>query len=387
VNKIKVLVVDDAVVVRRIISNVLDDDPTLEVAGVAANGKIALDKIARLKPDIITLDIEMPVMDGLQTLIELRKLYPALPVIMFSTLTERGATATLDALALGANDYVTKPANVGSVVAAMQCLRDELVPKIKGLCGRPMAAAQQVVRPVQQPAAFKPAVQTRRPRKRERVDVVCIGISTGGPNALCTLIPQLPADLPVPVVIVQHMPPLFTKLLSQRLAEKSVIQVHEGAGGEKLAPGHVWLAPGGYHMVVSRSSAGPVVRLNQEAQENSCRPAVDVLFRSVVETYGPNVLGVVMTGMGQDGMLGCKRICETGGQVIVQDESSSVVWGMPGAVAKAGLADAIFPLDRIGAEIVKRVRNGRDSNRFAERNGPVHIKPEQSAAVRNEARL
>ncbi len=366
-NKIRVLVVDDAVVVRRIISNVLGDDPALEVAGVAANGKIALDKIARLKPDIITLDIEMPVMDGLQTLTELRKLYPNLPVIMFSTLTERAAAATLDALALGANDYVAKPANVGSVVAAMQCLRDELVPKIKGLCGHPVAVTQLDVRPVQQPAAFKPAAQLRQPSMQARVDVVTIGISTGGPNALCALIPQLPADLPVPVVIVQHMPPLFTKLLSQRLAEKSAIQVHEGAGGARLAPGHVWLAPGGYHMVVSRSSAGPVIRLNQEAQENSCRPAVDVLFRSVVETYGPNVLGVVMTGMGQDGMLGCKRICEAGGQVIVQDETSSVVWGMPGAVAKAGLADAIFPLDRMGAEIVQRVWNGRDSNRFAEK--------------------
>ncbi len=363
-NKIKVLVVDDAVVVRRIITNVLNEDRMLEVVGVAANGKIALDKISRLKPDIITLDIEMPVMDGLQTLAELRKLYPGLPVIMFSTLTERGAAATLDALALGANDYVTKPANVGSVVAAMQCLRDELVPKIKGLCGRPAATVQPVVR---LPVPFKLTVQTRHPRQHARVDVVTIGISTGGPNALCALIPRLPADLPVPVVIVQHMPPLFTKLLSQRLAEKSVIQVHEGAGGVLLAPGHVWLAPGDYHMLVSRQSgAGPVIRLNKQARENSCRPAADVLFRSVVEAYGPNVLGVVMTGMGQDGMLGCRRICDAGGQVIVQDESSSVVWGMPGAVAKAGLADGVFPLDRIGDEIVRRVWNGRAGNRFAE---------------------
>jgi len=356
VNRIKVLVVDDAVVVRRIITNVLSEDKMLEVVGVAANGKIALDKILRLKPDIITLDIEMPVMDGLQTLAELRKLYPCLPVIMFSTLTERGAAASLDALALGANDYVTKPANVGSVTAAMQCLRDELIPKIKSLCGRPDAAVQSVVR---LPAAFKPAVQIRHPRKHTRVDIVAIGISTGGPNALSEMVPQLPADLPVPVVIVQHMPPLFTRLLSERLAEKSAIHVHEGSEGARLAPGHVWLAPGDYHMMVSRSRDGSVLSLNQEERENSCRPAVDVLFRSVVEAYGPNVLGVVMTGMGQDGLRGCACVCNAGGQVIVQDEKSCVVWGMPGAVARSGLADAVLPLDRIAAEIVQRVRKGR----------------------------
>ena len=360
---IKVLVVDDSVVIRKMVSDVLASDPDIEVVGIAANGSIALEKIAKLKPDLITLDVEMPVMDGLETLKELRKLNIKLKVIMFSTLTERGARASLDALALGANDYVTKPANVGSVVAAQKCLRDELVPKIKGFFQRtpvvvPPAAAAAPARPAAAaPAMPRPVVAAQQPRKR--IDVVAIGISTGGPNALIEMMPALPKDLPVPIVIVQHMPEMFTRLLADRLDQKSAIQVSEATAGMALRPGHALLAPGGFHMTIVRQGMTVETALNKDAPENSCRPAADVLFRSVAAVYGGNTLAVVMTGMGQDGMLGCAKIREVGGQVIAQDQQSSVVWGMPGAVAQAGLAEELIPLGRLAGEIVRRVRMGR----------------------------
>ncbi len=356
--KIRVLIVDDAVVVRRLLSDVLASDAAFEVVGTAANGRIALAKIPQTRPDAITLDVEMPEMDGLETLTEIRKVYPNLPVIMFSALTARGATATLDALALGANDYVTKPAKVGSVVTATQNIRDELIPKIKAFClkgtgfatprtGRPQLMVQRGVP--------TPAI-TRPPR---RVDIVAIGVSTGGPNALAQLIPALPANFPVPVVIVQHMPPIFTTHLAQRLTASANIPVCEGTPGDILGSGGAWIAPGDYHMVLHRKIAAVHLQTNQEPRENSCRPAVDVLFRSVAAIYGGRTLAVVLTGMGQDGLRGCEAIHEAGGQIIVQDETSSVVWGMPGSVAMAGLADTILPLEHLAPEIVRRVQFGR----------------------------
>ena len=347
------------------VSDVLSGDPAIEVIGIAANGSIALDKIAKLKPDLITLDIEMPVMDGLQAMKEIRKLYPALKVIMFSTLTERGARASLEALSLGASDYVTKPANVGSVTEAQKCLRDELVPKIKGFFLRgpvqpPKASAASPAKPVVVSPEAKPA-RASQPL-RQRIDILAIGISTGGPNALMEMIPTLPKDFPVPIVIVQHMPEMFTKLLADRLNEKSAIQVSEAAAGNQLRPGHALVAPGGFHMALVRKGNVVETILNQDAPENSCRPAVDVLFRSVASIYGANTLAVVMTGMGQDGLLGSHKIKEAGGQIIAQDKASSVVWGMPGAISEAGLAEGLIPLNQIGGEITRRakaVRIGR----------------------------
>ena len=342
------------------VSDVLTSDPDIEVIGVAANGSIALDKIAKLKPDLITLDVEMPVMDGLETLRELRKLNAKQKVIMFSTLTERGARASLDALALGANDYVTKPANVGSVMAAQKCLRDELIPKIKGFFQRTPVKIPPTVEAksaVVAPPVARPTAAAQLPKKR--IDVVAIGISTGGPNALIEMMPTLPKDFPVPIVIVQHMPEMFTRLLADRLNQKSAIEVSEAAAGNTLRPGHALVAPGGFHMTLVRKGMLVETALNKDAPENSCRPAVDVLFRSVASVYGGNTLAVIMTGMGQDGMLGCIKVRETGGQVIAQDQQSSVVWGMPGAVAQAGLAEELIPLNRLGGEIVRRVRMGR----------------------------
>lgn len=358
--KIRVLIVDDAVVIRRMVSDALNADPAIEVVGTAPNGRIALAKIPQVNPDLVTLDIEMPVMDGLETLKELRLSYPKLPVIMFSMLTQRGATATLDALSLGATDYVTKPANVGSVSQALMRVHDELVPKIKALCGG--VAGHE---PTPAPAVAKSHILGAAPLKprvvspHQRIDVLVIGVSTGGPNALSAMLPLLPHDLPVPMLIVQHMPPIFTKLLAERLSNLTGMQIEEAGNNDILQPGRAWVAPGNYHMTVHRRDGEACIQLNQDPPENSCRPAVDVLFRSVAAVYGPHTLGVVLTGMGYDGLRGSEHIHEAGGQIIAQDEASSVVWGMPGAVAKAGLTDQVLPLDQIAGVISRKVMEFR----------------------------
>ena len=351
-NKIRVLLVDDSAVIRRLLTDTLANDPEIEVIGMAGNGEIALAKIQQLKPDIITLDIEMPVMDGLATLKALRKIHPKLPVIMFSTLTERGSTATMDALALGASDYVAKPANVGGVLAGMDKIRDDLIPKIKALCHRapPIKQVIQALAPVSR-------VSRSADSSASGVDILAVGVSTGGPNALAEFVPALGRRFPVPIVIVQHMPPLFTRLLAERLAAVSGIVCREGFEGAPLKPGELWIAPGGMHMEVEKTGATHRLRLTEEPPENSCRPAVDVLFRSVAKAYGSKTIAVVLTGMGQDGMRGAEHIRAAGGQILVQDEASSVVWGMPGAVANAGLAEKILPLKELAAEVVSRVSN------------------------------
>jgi two-component system, chemotaxis family, protein-glutamate methylesterase/glutaminase len=348
---IRILVVDDSLVIRRLLSDTLSGDRALEVVGTASDGRIALSKIPLLKPDLITLDIEMPVMDGLEALRAIRKLYPKLPVIMFSTFTERRAAATLDALSLGASDYAAKPSNTVSPAVALECVRIELIPKIKALCG--IAPLKLLPLP-----AVRPASKVRV-RSNPRIEIVAIGTSTGGPNALGEVLPGIPHDFPVPIVVVQHMPPIFTRILAERLAGRSAIPVEEGRAGATLSPGHAWIAPGNFHMKVIRAGMEWQLSLNQDIQENSCRPAVDVLFRSVAAAHGANVLGVVMTGMGADGVLGAQDIRDAGGDVIIQDEASSVVWGMPGLVHASGLADAAYPLDRLAAEITHRVRQSR----------------------------
>ena len=348
---IRILVVDDSVVIRKLLSETLAADRALEVVGTASDGRIALAKIPQLKPDLVTLDIEMPVMDGLETLAALRKLYPKLPVIMFSTLTERGAAATLDALSLGASDYATKPSNTGSPAVAIERIRAELIPKIKALCRSGIPLKLEL-------PACRPAAKARF-RTNPRIEIVAIGTSTGGPNALAEVLPGIPEDFPVPIVVVQHMPPIFTRLLADRLASHSAIPVEEGSAGVVLSPGHAWIAPGNFHMKVMRAGLSWRLDLNQAPPENSCRPAVDVLFRSVAAACGANVLGVVMTGMGSDGVLGAQDIRDAGGNVIIQDEASSVVWGMPGLVHASGLDDAAYPLDHLATEITRRVWQSR----------------------------
>lgn len=347
---IRVLVVDDSVVIRRVVSEVLAADPAIEVVGYASNGRLALAKIGQLAPDLVILDIEMPVMDGLETLAELRREWPKLAVIMYSTITQRGAAATLDALALGANDYVTKPTHQESPEAARRRAGADLIPRIKALCGRPGAASPEPARAPRPIRSGPPG--SERAGGSVRPAIVAIGCSTGGPNALAELVPALSKGLGVPLVIVQHMPPIFTKMLAERLTSRGGFPVREAVDGGPLEPGCAWLAPGDYHICVAREGKEHVVRIHRGPPENSCRPSVDVLFRSVAATYGEGVLGVILTGMGQDGLRGCQDICACGGTVLAQDEASSVVWGMPGFVARAGLADRVLPLDQIGSAIV-----------------------------------
>ena len=333
---VRILIVDDSVVIRKLLSDTLSKEATFEVVGTAGDGRIGLAKILQLHPALITLDIEMPVMNGLETLAEIRKTDHKIPVIMFSTLTERGAVATLDALSLGASDYATKPSNTGSPAVAREQIRAELIPKIKALCSAQLGAdaSPSVARPktVIAPAA---RLAPRALRSGKRIEIVAIGTSTGGPNALAQVIPRVPKDFPVPIVVVQHMPPIFTRFLAERLANSSEIRVEEGQAGGALEAGKAWIAPGNYHMTVSRMANEKRLKLNQDAPEHSCRPAVDVLFRSVAEAYGGGVLGVVMTGMGSDGVLGAQRIHAADGEVIVQDEATSVIYfdGTSNAIA------------------------------------------------------
>jgi len=363
---IRILVVDDSVVIRQMVSQILAEDPEFTVAGVAGDGKIALARIDQLSPDLVTLDVEMPVMNGLEALAEIRKRHPKLPVIMFSTLTERGAGATIEALSLGASDYVTKPSNTMSQDEARHRIRAELNPKIKALCRARGQSAQPArsatprstgTQLLEMPKATR-GTGTRSGKRK--IEIVAIGTSTGGPNALGVVVPEFPKDFPVPVVIVQHMPPIFTRMLAERLASRSLIAVREGVQDATLEPGVAWIAPGDYHMTVKRGQAGALcLHLNRDPQVNSCRPAVDALFRSVAETCAANVLAVVMTGMGSDGVRGAERIQKGGGEVIVQDERTSVVWGMPGFTFNEGYADAVYPLDQLQVEITRRVLASR----------------------------
>jgi two-component system chemotaxis response regulator CheB len=349
--KIRVLVVDDSVVVRRLVSDVLADDPAIAVVGTASNGRVALARLQQTPADLVTLDIEMPDLDGLQTLAEIRKVQPRLPVIMFSTLTRRAASATIEALTLGANDYVTKPEGAGNLATARERIKEELIPKIKALC--PQHPAVPRIR-----STIPFVVKERAFDAREAVTAIAIGVSTGGPPALERLLGALPKDLAVPVFIVQHMPALFTTALATRLGRVCPLPVAEVRAPTLVESGHVYLARGDYHMVVERTNAGIILRNHQEAPENSCRPSVDVLFRSVAAIYGAGTLAVVLTGMGNDGQRSCEHVRAQGGAVLAQDQSSSVVWGMPGAVARAGLANAILPINEIAPEIVQRLHRG-----------------------------
>jgi two-component system chemotaxis response regulator CheB len=365
--KIRVLVVDDSVAMRRILSDAISSDGELEVAGYAANGQIAMAMFDQVSPDIVTLDVEMPVMDGLATLKAMRAARRLQPVIMFSTLTERGAEATIDSLSLGASDYVAKPINAGSFDAARERIREALIPKIKALChvSPPAEAAHRAARET----ATKPVL--RRANPFERIEVVVIGSSTGGPNALATVLPKIPSGFPVPVLIVQHMPAAFTRFLAQRLTAQCPLPVEEAASGDVVSPGTIRVAPGDHHLAVARDRDAVRLQITQGPAENSCRPSADVLFRSAAQVFSSRVLAVVLTGMGQDGLRGCEALADLGASIMVQDEATSVVWGMPGFVAKAGLADAILPLAEIGDAIVRRVTAFR----------PVSIRQNFSALV------
>ena len=353
--RVRVMVVDDSVVIRRLVVQALEQDPLLEVVGTASNGAIGLQRISQLNPDVITLDIEMPDMDGLEMLRRVRREYPKLRVIMFSTLTERGGAKTLEALTLGADDYVAKVSNEGSLDRSMSRLREEMIPKIKQFFRKaPEVRAMALPQPASTLATSQSA-HSVSPLWSAKVQpaVVVIGVSTGGPTALGTILPEIPADFPLPILVVQHMPPLFTRLLAERLNSTCQLPVAEARQGCSVEPGEILIAPGDFHMRVARNGDGVKVCLDQSPRQNSCRPAVDALFASTGEVYGGAALAVILTGMGQDGLRGVEILRARGATVLAQDEASSVVWGMPGAVVNAGFADCVLSLNEVVPEILR----------------------------------
>lgn len=349
---VRVLVVDDSVVVRRLVSAALAEDSRMEVVGTASNGRLALARVEQLAPDVVTMDIEMPEMNGIEAVRALRRAGHRMPIVMFSTLTERGAEATLDALAAGATDYVAKPTGGTSVTDSLQRVAEQLIPKILGLAGA--SAARQVPAPAPRRAeAPGPPVlvPVGRPMPSHPVRLVVIGSSTGGPEALSRFVGALSVPPPVPVLVVQHMPPVFTRQLAARLDRLGTTNVVEAAGGDALLPGTIYVAPGDHHLVVRGRAGGLSAGIQDSPPVNFCRPSVDVLFTSAVEAVHGEVVAVVMTGMGADGRTGAGRIVAAGGTVIVQDGPTSVVWGMPGAVANAGFAHRVLPLGQIAGAL------------------------------------
>jgi two-component system chemotaxis response regulator CheB len=373
----RVLIVDDSPTMRSLLRSVINFDSRLEVAGAASDGASALRAIDSVHPDLVLLDVEMPVMDGMSTLKQMKAKGLRIPVIMCSALTQRGAKVTIEALASGASDYVTKPSGQPSRETALHALAQDLIPRILALTDGapphrdsaavhgfrfPPAPAQKALPAETHVSQFlsQPPLSTPAPA------VVLIGVSTGGPAALDELLPLLPAGFPLPVLIVQHMPELFTKLLAERLNDLCHLPVREATNGEAVRSGNIYIARGDWHLEVCSSDGpasgaafGPSLRLTREALENHCRPAADVLFRTAVAAYGSRVLAVVLTGMGHDGLAGSRMIREHGGTVIVQDRLTSTVWGMPGAVAEAGLANCILPLSAIAPEILRLAGRGQ----------------------------
>lgn len=351
---IRVLAVDDSAVVRRLLVTLLQSETDLEVT-VAGSGFIALQKIARNPPDIVILDVEMAGIDGLETLKRIRALDPHLPVVMFSVHTERGVGTTLDALSLGASDYMQKPTNLGDGQDQLESTKRELVEKIRAL-SRPVSSPRPSSSKTLSPFQRTPG---NRKGPTKPIEILVLGVSTGGPNALSEIIPRLTADFPVPILVVQHMPAMFTTMLSERLDRKSSLRVAEGQHQTLAQPGEVWLAPGGFHMTVEKHSRGVRLLLDQGAPVNSCRPSVDPLFESAAREFRDATLGIVLTGMGRDGCRGCTAIREESGYILAQDKETSVVWGMPGAVVERGLADEVLPLPEFASACTRIVRISR----------------------------
>ena len=349
---IQIVVIDDSAAMRSLLRMVLAACPEVELAGVAADGRAGLAAIEALKPDLILLDIEMPGMNGLEVLGEIRAHSLPVRVIMCSTLTRRGAVITLEALARGAADYVAKPSAQHGLREGVETLRRELIPKIHALFPSVTAHAAEPASPALLHAESHTPLHGQS-RTFGAAQVLVVGVSTGGPAALERFLPALPADLPLPVLIVQHMPALFTSLLAQRLNSISSLTVREAPCGELLAPGTAFLACGDRHMGIARGAGRCSVRFTPAGPDEICRPSADVLFRSAAAAYGAGVLAVVLTGMGADGLAGCRAIHAAGGKILVQDRETSAVWGMPGVVAAAGLADQVLPLDAIAAEVVR----------------------------------
>ena len=353
--KVRILVIDDSAFMRKAISMMLESDPEIEVVGMAHNGEDGLEMVKSLKPDLVTLDIEMPRMDGLTALRHIMSENPT-PVMMISSLTTQGAAATLEALSLGAVDFI--PKQLSYVALDIVKIKDELLSKVKHIArnkarlGRALSARPKQDASKPKPALLMPSDNSSSKSPKKRINVVAIGTSTGGPPALQAIIPLLPKNLPVPVTVVQHMPPTFTKSLAERLDSLSQVSVKEAENGEPLKAGMVYIAPGGKHMTIKSRATGNEILLSDEPSTTLHRPAVDIMVKSVAETYGSNVLGVILTGMGSDGLEGMRLVKQKGGSVYAQSESSCVVYGMPRVVVESSLADKVVSLDNMAVEIV-----------------------------------
>lgn len=348
---IRVLVVDDSAFTRKIISDMLNEDPGITVVDVARNGKIGVEKAISLKPDVITLDVEMPVMDGLEALEIIMREIPT-PVVMLSALTQEGASTTLQALEMGAVDFVPKPS--GSIVLSIDEIRDILLEKVKVAVKANVKPRKVRYRPERLRIRAAPLTRDQDilpPGRGEHPDaLVVIGTSTGGPSALNKVLPDLPSHIPAGILVVQHMPPGFTKSLATRLNDACVIGVKEAEEGDRIERGKALVAPGGHHMVVR---ANGKVRLSNAPPRNGVRPAIDNTMESAVSIYGNRLIGVVLTGMGRDGMEGMAAIKASGGKTIAEHESTCVIYGMPKAVIEQGLADEIVPLHEVGNVIMR----------------------------------
>jgi two-component system, chemotaxis family, protein-glutamate methylesterase/glutaminase len=359
------MVVDDSVVIRGLISRWIEAEPDMVVAASLRTGLDAVNQVERVNPDVAVLDIEMPDLDGISALPLLLAKRPNLIIIMASTLTRRNAEISFKALSLGASDYIPKPESTREPTAA-ETFRHDLLRKIRHLGAKvrrrvpsspPLAPAlgrvhEPLARPAPSAAASPPLI--RRPFSATPPRVLLIGSSTGGPQALMTLIGEIsPVIDRFPVLITQHMPPTFTTILAEHLARSSHRPAHEGIHGEVVKAGQIYLAPGGCHMRVARQGANIVIALDDGPAINFCKPAVDPLFASAIDVWQGGILAVVLTGMGSDGMRGGKEVVAAGGNVIAQDEATSVVWGMPGAAAHAGICAAILPLNQIAPKLVR----------------------------------
>ena len=353
---IQVMIVDDSLVVRGLIARIFADVSDIEVAATVPNGQIAVDRLSRnTEIDVIILDIEMPVMDGLTALPKLLEVDPRVKIIMASTLSQRNADISIRALAAGATDYLPKPSTSRELVGG-QSFSEVLLQKVRTLGSSRRRQRAHKAFPATKPRPKPPAtpVVLRKPGIHPPA-ILAVGSSTGGPQALFAFLGSISTSFKLPIIITQHMPATFTAILAEHITRTTGWPCSEGKDGDVVTPGRILVAPGEYHMVIEKSGAQRVVRVNQEPPENFCRPAVDVMLRSLVPAYGPRVLTVILTGMGYDGLKGGKKVVEAGGTVIAQDEATSVVWGMPGAVATAGLCSTVLPLGELGAYVTKFV--------------------------------
>lgn len=365
---IGILAVDDSLVVRSLLSRLIDAEPDLHLMSTASDGRRAVDKVSSIKPDVVVLDVEMPIMNGVEALVEIRKIDPDLPVIMFSNLTRTGAATTLEALANGAKDYAPKPQGSADANESFEQIRRELFPKIRqaheirqmkakrradwsGAARNMRVASEPETAPAQR-RHESATVPNMASVPNIEIDAVVVGASTGGPVALETVLEAIARPLPVPMMVVQHMPPVFTKALADRLDRKVATRVVEAEAGMVVEAGTCYIAPGGQHLRVRRHSTGEIqIVTDTQPAINGCRPSVEPLFESAAQVYGKRLAAVIMTGVGRDGATGAALIAKNGSPVIVQDEESSVVWGMPGTVAQAGHATDILPIQRIGPAI------------------------------------